>query len=98
MASKREVKKRIRNEYKRLSEDIAQYLAIHKEEGKEKVSTLLTEIDESQKNFGREINKAVDNGTSYYNDLVKRAVDDIDAKYQQLKAMASKKDSEKESK
>ncbi|MDA3866821.1 MAG: hypothetical protein PF489_08760 [Salinivirgaceae bacterium] len=98
MASKKEVKKRIRNEYNRLSEDIAQYIAINKEEGKEKVSTLLTEIDESQKNFGREINKAVDSSKQYYNDLIKRAVDDIDAKYQQLKAMASKKDSEKKSK
>ena len=90
MASKKDVKKRIRNEYRRLSEDVAQYIAINKEEGKDKVSALLTEIDESQKNFGHEINKAVDKGTDYYNDLVKRAVDDIDAKYQQLKGMASK--------
>lgn len=91
MASKREIKKRIVTEYKKLSEDIGSYINLSKEDGIEKAKELVAEAKIAQQNFGREINEAVEKGNEFYTDLINRAVTDIDEKYIRLKDLIAKK-------
>lgn len=91
MATKREIKKRIGAEFRKLQEDIARYVAISKDESIEKAKQLISETAEAQRKFGSEINAAVDQGKDFYKDMVTRAVNDIDEKYNRLKDLIEKK-------
>lgn len=91
MATKREIKKRIGTEYRKLQEDIARYVAISKNDGIEKAKDLIEETAEAKRKFGSEINAAVEQGKDFYTELATRAVNDIDEKYNRLKEIIAKK-------
>jgi len=90
MSTKREAKKKIKAEYKKLREDIENYMAKGKDVAKDKAADLLEKINEAEKSFVSEINKAEDNTKAYFKDLFSRAVDTIDKEYQDLKNLISK--------
>jgi gas vesicle protein len=90
MATKREAKKKIKNEYRKLREDVQNYISKGKDVAKDKADALLVTIDSSEKSFVEEINKAEKDTKGYFKDLFGRAVDQIDKDYQELKKLISK--------
>jgi ElaB/YqjD/DUF883 family membrane-anchored ribosome-binding protein len=90
MSTKREAKKKIKAEYKKLREDIENYLSKGKDVAKDKAEELLQKINEAEKGFVNEINNAEGNTKAFFKDLFARAVDTIDKEYQDLKNLISK--------
>lgn len=90
MAGKREIKKKIKNEYLRLEDDIKHHMQIDKSDDNSKAEELLSTITEARKKFVHELNHAEKITGEYVQDLLKRVVDDVDKNYKALKKLISK--------
>lgn len=90
MATKREAKKKIKAEYRKLREDIENYIAKGKEASNEKAKELLDKIIEAEAKLVGEINASKDNTKAFFKDFYNRAVDQIDKEYINLKDLISK--------
>ncbi|ALO17197.1 hypothetical protein L21SP5_03591 [Salinivirga cyanobacteriivorans] len=91
MSNKRTVKKKIKDEYQRLEEDILHYMSVNKNQELTKPKAQLSELKEARKNFVSELNHAEKVTGQFVNDLLKKVVDDVDKRYKDLKALISKK-------
>lgn len=91
MSNKRTVKKKIKDEYQRLEEDILHYMSINKNQELAKPKAQLSELKEARKKFVSELNHAEKVTSQFVNDLLKKVVDDVDKRYKDLKALVSKK-------
>jgi len=90
MASKREAKKKIKGEYKKLEEDILQYLKVGTDIDSAKANEMLEELKHSRDAFVKELNSTEEATNELFNDLFKRVVDDVDKKYKALKGLVTK--------
>ncbi len=91
MASKREAKKKIKNEYRRLEEDILQYMKVGSEKGKEKSKEMLAELKQASDTFVKELNNTEQTTNAFFTDISKRVIDDVDKKYKALKELVTQK-------
>lgn len=91
MASKRETKKKIKSEYQKLQEDILNSMSVTAGVDLTKENDLLNKSKESQGKFVDELNHTEDKSNTFFNDLLKRVVDDIDNHYKSLKDLITKK-------
>lgn len=90
MASKKDAKKKIKNEYQRLEEDILHHMAINKEADHTKSKELLEQLKEARKAFISELNQAGENTNEFFKNLFSRVVDDVDKNYKILKDLVDK--------
>ncbi len=90
MASKREAKKKIKGEYKKLEEDVFQYMKVGSDANLEKSKELLGDLRKTRDDFIKELNNAEEATNAFFNDLFKRVVDDVDKKYKSLKDLVTK--------
>ena len=85
MASKRILKKKVKQELDRLEFDLRQYMSLHAESDQAKINEILANTQQLRQSFIAEFKVKTKRTSKYFIDLVEQIIVDIDKNYNLLK-------------